>query len=61
MADQIYTTQEGDRWDLLAYRFLGSPARYRELIQANPTAPVVVILRNGMRLTIPARTDRVAR
>jgi len=50
-------TQEGDRWDRLAYRFLGTPARYRELIALNPLAPVVVILPAGLTLTMPESKD----
>jgi len=50
-----YVTQTGDRWDLLAYRFLGTPARYRDLLAANPTAPIVAILPVGLRLQIPPK------
>jgi len=53
-----YTTREGDRLDLLAYRHLGTPAAYRELLAANPQAPIVAILPPGLTLQIPASDTR---
>lgn len=53
-----YTTQVGDRWDRLAYQYLGTPALYRDLLAANPTAPVVAILPPGVTLQIPESPSR---
>lgn len=55
MAAATYVTQAGDRLDLLAYRFLGTPARYRDLIAVNPQMPIVAVLPSGLRLAIPPK------
>jgi phage tail protein X len=48
-----YTTQAGDRWDLLAYRFYGDPFRYEPMIVANPHVPIVPVLPSGLTVAIP--------
>lgn len=54
-----YTTQEGDRWDRLAYRFYGDPFRYEPMIVANPHVPIVPVLPSGLTLAVPvlAKSD----
>jgi phage tail protein X len=49
---EIVTTQ-GERWDLLAWRYYGDPTRYEPIITANPHVPIVPILESGWRLAIP--------
>ncbi len=51
-----YITREGDRWDLIAYRYYGNPYRYQELIEANIAALGSMpppILESGIKLQIP--------
>lgn len=51
---QIYVTTEGDRWDLIAYRFYSNPYLYQPLIEANiATIGTPPILSGGLRLNIP--------
>lgn len=53
-----HQTQVGDRWDRLAWQYLGTPASYRELLAANPTAPIVAILPPGLVIQIPESPSR---
>lgn len=53
-------TRDGDRWDLLAYRYYGDPYRYEPIIAANPHVPISPVLASGLLLAIPvleATTD----
>ena len=57
-----YVTQDGDRWDAIAYRYYGDPHRYEPILRANPAVPIRPILPGGVRLLIPVlpSDDRVA-
>ncbi len=49
-----HITTEGDRWDLIAYRYYGNPYRYQPIIEANiATIGTPPILDSGLRLKIP--------
>lgn len=48
-----HVTTEGERWDLLAWRYYGDPHRYEAIIAANPEAPIRPTLPSGLRLRIP--------
>ncbi len=48
-----YITQEGDRWDLIAYKFYGDPMLYEPIVVANFDVPIVPILPSGIKLKIP--------
>lgn len=48
-----YITKEGDRWDLIAYRFYGDETLYEPIIVANPDVPIIPILPSGIKLLIP--------
>lgn len=52
-----YITQEGDRWDSIAYEFYGDPTRYEAIIAANPFVPIIPILPSGIPLQIPVIED----
>ena len=52
-----HITNEGDRWDLLAYRYYGDPYQYERIIVANVHVPIVPILDSGLRLRIPVLDD----
>ena len=49
-----YITKEGDRWDLISYKFYKNPVLYEKIIKANPHAPIEPILPSGIKLKIPA-------
>lgn len=46
-------TRDGDRWDLLAYRYYGDPYRYEPIVAANPHVPIGPFLESGLLLAIP--------
>jgi len=48
-----HRTQDGDRWDLLAWRYYGSATDYERIIAANPGAPISPVLPGGIELRIP--------
>lgn len=50
----IHITTEGDRWDLLAYRYYGDAVAYEPIVRANPgISPLRGLLPSGLRLRIP--------
>lgn len=55
MADQYLThiTQDGERWDQLAYRYYGAAHRYEPIMRANPQVPLTRALAAGLSLRIP--------
>lgn len=48
-----YTTRDGDRWDLIAYRMYGDPWKFEGIIAANPDVPIRPVLPGGLTLRIP--------
>ena len=48
-----HATIEGERWDLLAWRYYGDALDYRRIIEANPQAPIIPVLPAGLILYIP--------
>lgn len=54
-----HLTVEGDRWDLLAWRYYGDPHLYEPIIAANPTVPIRPFLASGVRLRVPVLPDEV--
>lgn len=48
-----YTTKQGERWDLLAWKFYGSTKAMNALIEANPTIPLSSELEHGTQLIVP--------
>lgn len=59
----IYRTKEGDRWDMISYRFYGHPDYYKEIIKANPYLPESVkkaaLLPAGVLLEIPELETKI--
>lgn len=51
-----YTTVEGDTWDLIAYRQLGSERYTSLLMEANTAHIHTVVFSAGVVLTIPEIT-----
>ena len=52
----IYTTIQGDTWDGIAYKTLGSEYHMTNLIEANPDHRETVIFPAGVVLVIPEIT-----
>lgn len=48
-----YTTVQGDTWDLIAYRQLGSERYTALLLEANTPYIHTVVFSAGIQLTIP--------
>lgn len=48
-----YTTTQGDTWDLIAYRQLGSERYTALLLEANTRYIHTVVFSAGIKLTIP--------
>lgn len=56
MAEYIeYTTKEGDRWDLIAFRCYGDAHAYADILAANPNLPIRGVLDAGLRVLVPVR------
>ena len=50
-----YTTQDGDRWDLISWDMYGTPFLFELIIKANPYVPITPTLPGGITLRIPLR------
>lgn len=48
-----HITSQGDRWDLLAWRYYGDARLYEPIIAANPEVAIVPVLEPGIRILIP--------
>ncbi len=58
MAEFIqHITSDGERWDTIAYKYYGDPFAYEQIIDANPSVPIVPILPSGIVLMIPVVED----
>ena len=50
---RVYVTAQGDMWDTIAKRTLGSEYYMTELLEANPQYQHLVIFPANVRMTIP--------
>lgn len=48
-----YTTQPGDRWDLISWRAYGDPTQISTLVLANNTTPISPVLPQGKIIYCP--------
>ena len=48
-----YQTQQGDRWDTIAYKYYGDAYRYQPILDANPEIRILPRLPAGVVLKIP--------
>lgn len=55
-----HLTTDGDRWDLLAWRYYGDPLAYEAIIVANAKTPPTPILPGGLIVNIPLRAEASA-
>jgi phage tail protein X len=49
----VHTTIDGERWDLLAWRYYRDVREMPRLIAANPHAPRAGLLPAGLKLAVP--------
>lgn len=49
----VHRTQQGDRWDLLAWRYYGAALAYEGIVAANPDLPISSELPVGVPVLIP--------
>ncbi len=49
----VHITADGDRWDLLAWRYYRDPMGYEPIMDANPAVARDPVLAAGLRLLIP--------
>jgi len=54
-----YVTQDGDRWDLIAFKMYGDAYAYEPIIVANPHVPIRAVLPGGIKLRVPVRETPV--
>lgn len=52
----VHRTQQGDRWDLLAYQYYGAPLAYEGIVAANPELPISGELPVGVPVLVPVLT-----
>lgn len=48
-----HVTADGDRWDLLAWRYYGEATGYERIVAANPGVALSPVLPSGLTLNIP--------
>lgn len=53
----IYTTVQGDRWDLIAYKVYGNESYMSHLLEANKQYRDVFVFSAGAKLEIPEITE----
>lgn len=54
----FYTAKNGDRWDVLANKFLGNMYRMNEIIADNPHVKIADTIPEGTVLRIP-KTEKI--
>jgi phage tail protein X len=55
----MYTTQQGDTWDIIAKRQYGSELLMNKLIEANPDYRKVVIFPAGIKVETPSVEESI--
>jgi len=50
---EIYTTKQGETWDLIAYKIWGDEYLCGELIDSNPNYSEYLIFPRGINLIVP--------
>lgn len=54
-----YVTQQGDTWDLIAYKLFGEERRMKNLIEANWSLLDVLVFSAGTEITVPDLPEEV--
>lgn len=53
MQEQVYKTEAGDTWDLIAFKLFGNENLMQELLEENIELSEIVIFPAGVELSIP--------
>ncbi len=53
----VHITADGERWDLLAFRYYGDATEYAPIIRANPKVAIEPVFEAGIRIDIPVLAD----
>ena len=56
----IYTTSEGDTWDLIALKFLHEERKLTLLMDANPFLRKIIIFEAGVKVLIPVYEENLS-
>lgn len=49
----IYSTKQGDMWDLISYRVYGTEKYVKTLLEANPAYRTIAVFPAGITLSCP--------
>ena len=49
----VHITTQGERWDLIAYRYYGDATQYEPIIRANPTVVIEPVFEGGIVIEVP--------
>ncbi len=55
----VYTTKQGDTWDLISFRAYGSEGYMHKLIECNPSYAHITVFPSGVQLQLPEITKPV--
>ena len=53
----VHVTTQGERWDLLAYRYYGIATLYAPIVSANPKVVIEPVFEAGISIDIPVLVD----
>ncbi len=56
----VHVTTQGERWDLLAYRYYGIATLYAPIIKANPKVVIEPVFEAGITIEVPILPESVA-
>lgn len=49
----VHITTQGERWDLIAYRYYGDATQYGPIISANPNVVIEAVFEGGIAIEVP--------
>ena len=49
----LHITQKGDRWDSIAFKYMGDATNIKPIIDANPMVPLHTSMDAGIEIYIP--------
>ena len=52
----VHTVMDGERWDLIAWRYYRDVRQTPRLVEANPHAPRAGLLPAGLKIAVPLIT-----
>jgi len=57
----IYTTIQGDTWDMIAYKVYGKEACMAKLIEANDDLAHIAVFSSGVKIVCPPPEPRASK